>query len=89
MDNFEKLECGECGIVFAISQTRLSRLKNSHKTFWCPSGHGRYFQSESEEEKLKKKVNELSSTIIQKNLEIDKLKNPPVLKKKRGRKPKK
>lgn len=79
MENFSKIECANCGILFGLSPERVGRLRVSHEGFYCPSGHGQSFTAKSEVEKLRDLINE-------KNQEINNLKNPPV---KRGRPSKK
>lgn len=53
--DFQTMECGECGIVFAITNAKYYRCKNHGEGWYCPNGHSRKF-CESEVEKLKKEV---------------------------------
>jgi len=43
--------CSECGITYGIPETFIEELQRSHKTFYCPNGHSRYFPDESDLEK--------------------------------------
>lgn len=51
-------ECITCGCVFAFSTTLKNELRRSHRTFYCPSGHGQVFNTETEAERLAKVVAE-------------------------------
>lgn len=31
--------CCQCGMLFGLSSNDLERLRRTHETFWCPSGH--------------------------------------------------
>ena len=72
-----------CGIVFALTETMRDELKNSHKIFYCPNGHPRWFPTgTSDEEKLRREHNrlkqkqaELLDVIDGKNKEIRHQKN--------------
>jgi hypothetical protein len=49
------MECGECGIVFAMSSSKYRRCKEKGEGWCCPNGHNRIF-CESEIDKLKKEL---------------------------------
>ncbi len=54
----ETLDCGECGITFAVpGEFRADRIKD-HRTWYCPNGHPRVFTGESKEEKLARELAE-------------------------------
>lgn len=53
--NFMTLECGECGIVFAVTNSKYKRCSDHGESFHCPNGHSRKFV-ESEIEKLKREI---------------------------------
>jgi len=53
--DLETITCGECGIIFAMPERLLSRLKVTGDIFYCPNGHARAFL-ESEIKKLEKKL---------------------------------
>lgn len=54
MSEFSIIECCNCGIRFGVSHERNSRLRESHKTFYCPSGHPQSYSGESEKERLRR-----------------------------------
>jgi hypothetical protein len=60
------IECGECGVVFALSDEFMDQRKQDHRTWYCPNGHQRHYPGESREEKLKRQLDrtsrQLSST---------------------------
>lgn len=53
--NFRTLECGECGIVFAMTASRYRKSDEDGKKFFCPNGHGLHFV-ESSVKKLEKQL---------------------------------
>ena len=52
--DLELVVCGECGCVFGLNQTHLRGLKENHQLFYCPNGHSRQFNQESDREKLER-----------------------------------
>jgi hypothetical protein len=50
-----KMECGECGIVFAIPSSKYRRCNDQGEDWYCPNGHCRIF-CESENQKLQKQL---------------------------------
>ncbi len=56
------MECGECGIVFAISEAKYNRCRQSGEGWYCPNGHSRVFSS-SENTELKYKVERLEREV--------------------------
>jgi len=50
---YETMECGECGILFALSMSFYRERKELGKAWYCPNGHSRVFR-ESVVEKLRK-----------------------------------
>jgi protein-arginine kinase activator protein McsA len=51
---FVEMQCGECGVTFAMTQTFRSERMSDHQTWYCPNGHARHWAGESEAEKLRK-----------------------------------
>jgi cytochrome c556 len=43
--------CIACGITFAAPESFLDTLRENHKNFYCPNGHGQHFAQQSEAEK--------------------------------------
>jgi len=60
---FYVISCGRCGIVFAITSTYDRRLRESHKTFYCPNGCHRHYPHESAKEALARKNAELRDIV--------------------------
>lgn len=42
---------------------KVQQLRESHETFYCPSGHSQYFGAESEKEKLNRRIVELEKKV--------------------------
>jgi hypothetical protein len=53
---FSTMECGECGIVFAIETWLMDKWVNQRHGFHCPNGHSRRFASETEAERIKREL---------------------------------
>lgn len=52
---FSTVSCCACGIEFALPAAWEARLRASHATFYCPSGHSLSFQAKSEAEVLRER----------------------------------
>jgi uncharacterized OB-fold protein len=50
-----RMECGECGIVFAMPTSKYNRCYQNGEGWHCPNGHGRIF-TESETTRLQKQL---------------------------------
>lgn len=50
------LECGECGVIFAMTEAYLAARRADHRTFYCLNGHGRCWPQKSEAEKLRDRL---------------------------------
>lgn len=52
---FVVLSCGAdgCGETFAVPRARYDDMRNTHSTWYCPSGHPRAYKGRSEKEKLR------------------------------------
>jgi septal ring factor EnvC (AmiA/AmiB activator) len=48
--------CITCGVVFAIPKDLDDRLRETHKNFYCPSGHRQHYTGDSDAEKLRKQL---------------------------------
>lgn len=44
---FEAINCGECGVVFALTKPHYESLVANKHTFYCPNGHPRVFLGKS------------------------------------------
>lgn len=50
--------CLYCKAIWAMPESSIKRLKNDHKTFYCPMcGGSHHYPQKTEEEKLKEKLN--------------------------------
>lgn len=49
-------QCCECGITFAVPKQWLRTKKENHKSIYCPNGHGFHYPSESDTEKLERRL---------------------------------
>jgi hypothetical protein len=48
--------CAECGIEFCVPEGHHRRLRRTHETFYCPSGHSNYYPAETDDEKRIKRL---------------------------------
>jgi hypothetical protein len=60
------INCGSCGIPFAIPTNYYNKLLETHAEFHCPNGCTRYFAAKTEAEKLKEKLAITESALNQK-----------------------
>lgn len=51
-----KMECGGCGIVFAVPEHWYSAKVNCHGSFTCPNGCSRKFTAQTEAEQFKARL---------------------------------
>ena len=54
--NFEEVECGGCGISFAMTEKFYSLKLKDQTFFYCPNGCRRHFIGKTKEQKLEDKV---------------------------------
>ena len=47
---------GECGITFAVPELWQRDKRRSQTVFWCPNGHTQGYYGETEEQKLRKQL---------------------------------
>lgn len=71
--------CISCGIPFGIPTNYQQVIKDTHKSFYCPNGHGQHYPGKSNEEKLreellqkKNEVAQLAASKIQIENQLDK-----------------
>lgn len=55
VQTLETLQCGECGVLFAVPQGFLVERRETGKSWYCPNGHGRVFR-ESDVDRLKRQL---------------------------------
>ncbi len=53
--------CAECHMPFIITKDLYERLSQSHKSFYCPTGHQQSFTAQTTEERLRIRVRELEA----------------------------
>ena len=49
-------QCCSCGIVFAVPGDWQRSKKNDHETIFCPNGHRFHYPGESDEERLRRRL---------------------------------
>lgn len=49
-------QCGNCGVVWGIDEAYLNERRNDHKGWVCPNGHSFVFNGPSEEEQLRRQL---------------------------------
>jgi len=55
------IPCGECGVLFALTDDFIKERRKDHQTWYCPNGHSRYYPQDNETEQLRKQVERLKS----------------------------
>ncbi len=50
------LECPSCHIAFGVTSATEKRLRDTHETFYCPSGHNIIFPGDTEAERVRKQM---------------------------------
>ena len=53
---FRTMECCNCGMSFAMTESFYDRKKKDHEGFYCPEGHGQNFTGKTTEQKLKEQL---------------------------------
>lgn len=88
MENFIKIECCCCGVLFAVSSKLQGNFKKTKQDFYCPNGHGQNY-TESTAEVLEKELKEERKDYLElrrehtkAQLEISLLKKKKIIKKK-------
>jgi hypothetical protein len=51
--DIEVMDCPTCHVPFGVPAAMIDRLRESHKNFYCPSGHSMSFKGKTEIERLK------------------------------------
>jgi len=52
----QSVRCCECGLLFGMESGFLAGRQRDHGVFYCPSGHSQYYAGETNEERLKKQL---------------------------------
>lgn len=58
------LTCCNCGIVYAMPEQMIARLKREGGSFYCPNGHGQHF-TEPETDRLRRLLDEANRSKTQ------------------------
>lgn len=69
-DGFGVVDCSECSIVFALTDSFIQRCTSSGKTFYCPNGHAQAWK-ETDAAKLRKAKEEAARTEARLRRQID------------------
>lgn len=59
------IECGSCGVPFAMSEDFIEERRKDHKTWYCPTGCPRHYPQKTEKEKLQEKLNKTENRLQQ------------------------
>lgn len=54
--HFRAYECGECGILFALTDSYMDNREQDGEGWRCPNGHSWQFTGETREEKLERQL---------------------------------
>jgi uncharacterized C2H2 Zn-finger protein len=57
--------CAECGIPFSMPKNYQQELRESHQSFYCPSGHGNHYPEKNKADILQEKLNQKQNEIAQ------------------------
>jgi hypothetical protein len=63
MFDFAVTECCVCGIAFAVPARFKQVLQETHRTFYCPNGHGQSYLGQTEVERLRDKLKTQNSEL--------------------------
>jgi len=66
-----KQTCITCGMVFGIEEDFDSRLRKTHGSFCCPSGHFQHYATKTEEEKLRSRLSRIEARASRLQDEVD------------------
>jgi len=64
--NLCTVTCYKCAVLFAMPVAWDTEFRKTHQEFYCPAGHRQYYSGESTEEKLRREVANLQTTIERK-----------------------
>jgi len=70
----EPIECGRCGVWFAIPERMIAERRKDGETFYCPNGHGRVYR-DSEFDQLRDRAVQARRRAEQLQREKDQLVN--------------
>lgn len=70
--------CITCGVTFTLPVELLRRRKRDHQNFFCPNGHPQMYPAETEEDRLRKlldQANQRSTELTAENTRLAAAKN--------------
>lgn len=53
---FNAIDCANCGMPFGVTPDFERRRREDHRGFTCPNGHSNVYSGETEEDKLRKRL---------------------------------
>jgi hypothetical protein len=59
------ISCAVCNMIFLLDDALESRLRTSHKSFYCPNGHSQYFAQKTDLEKANDTIKNLTQELNQ------------------------
>ena len=68
-ENYRRLNCSECGIVYYFPEPWCARASEAARSWICPNGHNQYF-GESDATKLRRERDRLTQRLAEKDDEI-------------------
>lgn len=57
------MECGECGVTFALDDDYIAERRKDHRTWYCPNGHARHYPQKNETEMLRAQLDQAQAEI--------------------------
>ena len=60
---FETMDCGQCGVIYALTAEYVARRRKDHASFHCPNGHGAHYPQLNREEELKKQLDDTQTAL--------------------------
>lgn len=64
-------ECGDCGVLWAMTDGFLDQRRNDHRTWYCPNGHSWHYPGESDLEKAKRQAKEARDSLARERARLD------------------
>lgn len=70
---FEMESCCNCRVAFAIPTDLMARLRQTHRLFYCPNGHGQSYMGETMAEKLSRELKQEKALHLETSIRADTL----------------
>lgn len=68
---FEVMTCITCGIEYGLPAYYRQELRRNHRWFYCPNGHPQHYPQQTEEERLRVKLQQTEDELYQVQKERD------------------